>query len=467
MGLTLIGFSFAFWPGHMNGDTLFMIGQARGTNELNDHHAPVLVWLWKLLWPVLRPGEVLVLQVAAVLAGAYLVARAAFGRLGAALVSVTACLSPPVFGNLGLIGRDTWFLGFLLLAFGFLVLAVRAPERRRLGLSGALVFSILAMFARQNAAAAVIVVAVVGFAILLGPRFAERGRLLRWGAPVAAGVGAVIVALGLQVGATKATGAAAARPEQYLYLYDLAGLSVRDGTNDFPSDVYSGKVATLAATSSLDTIILLAFGDPAPIPMPRPLDQVDDMRDAWWDQITDDPGQYLEWRWDAFMKQIGVTGPGVWIYHPYVDPNEFGYEIAFPALNDLATGYQENFGNAALEGHTWQLAWVYLLFSLCAAIVLFVAGGAALIVGALAISTWTYQVGLFFGTMGTQWRFEFPVALISLLCVAVAIKVVWDRGRSGPPPREPDERTREPEELVSPGDGRQPAAAAPTATASG
>lgn len=463
MGLTLLGFSLAFWPGHMNNDALAMIGQARGTYELNDHHSPILVWLWKLAWPVLRPGSVLVLQVAAVLAGGYLVARAAFGRIGAALVSIAACLSPPVFGNLGGISRDAWFLGFLLLAFGFLVLAARSPDRRKLGLWGALAFSVLTMFARQNAAAAVIVVAVGGFAILLGSRFAERARLIRWGAPFAAGVAAVVLVLGVQVGATKATGAESVHPEQYLYLYDLAGLSVRDGENDFPPDVYAGKVSTLAQTSSVDSIIPLAFGDPPPIGMPRPADQVDEMRDAWLDQITDDPGQYLEWRWDAFMKQVGITGPGVWIYHPFVDPNEFGYSIAFPALNDIATGYQENFGNAALEGHTWQLAWVYLLFSLAAAIVLFVAGGAALIVGALALSTWTYQVGLFFGTMGTQWRFEFPVALISLICVAVAVKVVWDRGRT---PR-PSETVAEPAPEVSRVDEPRPAAAAPTATASG
>jgi hypothetical protein len=249
MGLTLLGFSLAFWPGHMNNDALAMIGQARGTYELNDHHSPILVWLWKLAWPVLRPGSVLVLQVAAVLAGGYLVARAAFGRIGAALVSIAACLSPPVFGNLGGISRDAWFLGFLLLAFGFLVLAARSPDRRKLGLWGALAFSVLTMFARQNAAAAVIVVAVGGFAILLGSRFAERARLIRWGAPFAAGVAAVVLVLGVQVGATKATGAESVHPEQYLYLYDLAGLSVRDGENDFPSDVYSGKVSTLAQTS--------------------------------------------------------------------------------------------------------------------------------------------------------------------------------------------------------------------------
>jgi hypothetical protein len=459
MGLTVLVFALGFWPGHMNNDSLAMIGQARGTYELDDHHAPVLIWLWKIAWPLLRPGTVLVLQVSAVLLGGYLVARAAFGRLAAALVSIAACLSPPVFGNLGVISRDTWFLGFLMLAFGFLVLAARSPERRKLGLWGALVFSVLTMFARQNAAAAVIVVAVGGFAILLGSRFGERGRLIRWGAPLAAGVAAIVLALGFQLGATKATGAKAVHPEQYLYLYDLAGLSVRDGADDFPLDVYAGDVATLDQESSLDTIIPLSFGDKPAIPMPRPDSQVAEMRDAWWDQVTDDPGQYLGWRWDAFMKQIGITSPGVFIYHPGIDPNAWGYKIAFPGLNDIATGYQELFADQYLNGHKLQLAWFYLLLAICAAIVLLVAGGPALIVGALALSTWTYQVGLFFGTMGTQWRFEYPVALISLICVAVAAKVVWDRGRR------PAARRSEPAEL-SPADEPRPAAAAPTATAS-
>ena len=460
MGLTVIVFALGFWPGHMNGDSLSMIGEARGTYELNDHHSPVLVWLWKLAWPVIRPGEILVLQVSAVLLGGYLVARAAFARLGAALVSIAACLSPPVFGNLGVISRDTWFLGFLLLAFGFLVLAARSPERRKLGLWGALVFSVLTMFARQNAAAAVVVVAVAGFAILLGPRFAERGRLVRWGAPVAAGLAAVVLALGLQVGATKATGADPVHPEQYLYLYDLAGLSVRDGSNDFPADVYMGDVATLEQQSSLDTIIPLAFGQDAAIPMPRPDAQVAEMRDEWFDQITDDPGQYVEWRWDAYMKQIGVTSPGVFIYHPFIDPNPWGYAIAFPALNDVVTGYQELFADEYLNGHKIQLAWFYLLLALCSAIALFVAGGTAMIVGALGLSTLVYQFGLFFGTMGTQWRFEFPVAMISLVCVAVAAKVVYDRSRRRAAPERPEAGLR-------PEDEPRPAAAAPRVTAPG
>jgi len=461
LAASLILFALAFWPGHMNGDTLAMLDEASGDVPLNDHHSPLLVWIWSLGWPIgLRPGVILVLQIAAFLSAAYLVARVGFGRLGAAIVAIAVALSPPVFGNLALVGRDVWFLDFLLLAFGCLAYAVRAPARRRPALIAAVVFAVLCLFARQNAAAAIIVFAVALAAILLSGRL-ERGRVLRVVAVAGAAVVGVVAALAFQLGSTKAVGADARHPEQYVYLYDLAGLSVREGESHFPRDVYpSGDVTTLAAQSSLDTIIPLAFGSGAAVPMPRPDDQVSEMRDAWLDEVESEPREYLEWRWDAFEKQIGVTGPGVWIFHPGIDPNEDGYHIAIPALNDVAVEYQELFADQYLNGHTFQLAWFYLLLALCAMVVLFVVPGPPRIVGALALSTWTYQVGVFFGTMGTQWRFEFPVAAVSLCAAAVAAKVAYDRIRGER--REPAEERP----LSEAGEPTRPAEV-PTASASG
>jgi hypothetical protein len=458
MGLTVVVFALGFWPGHMNADALTMVGEARGTYALNDHHSPLLVWAWDLGWPLgLRPGVILVLQVTAFLAGAYLVARAAFERLGAALVSIAVAFWPAVFGNLGGISRDTWFLAFLLLAFGFAILAVRSPERRTVGLVGAVTFALLTMFARQNAAAAVVVLAVVLAGLWLGDRTAARGRVARWGVPALAGASGVVLALGVQLGATKAVGAEAVHPEQYVYLYDLAGLSVRDGVSHFPPDVYpAGDVETLAINSSVDSIIYLGFGDNPAIPMPRPDDQVAEMRDAWLDEVTGDPKGYLGWRWDAFMAQIGIDSPGIFVYHPGIDPNGFGYSIAIPALNDVASGYQELFANDDLEGGAFHRTWFYLLIALYSAVVLLSIPGATRVVGALAVSTLTYQVGLFFGTMGTQWRFEFPTAAIALICAAVATRAVVARLRAD---RERARLSEEPEPT--------PRAAAPTASSSG
>ena len=178
--------------------------------------------------------------------------------------------------------------------------------------------------------------------------------------------------------------------------------------------------------SSVDTHPL-AFGEQPPIGMPRSDAQVAEMREVWLDEVTGDPLDYLDWRWDAFMAQIGIDSPGIFVYHPVIDPNDLGYSVAIPELNDVATGYQELFADDYLNGGTFHLAWFYLLLGLCSAIVLLAVRGVTRVVGALALSTLTYQVGLFFGTMGTQWRFEFPTAAITLICTAVAVKAFIDR----------------------------------------
>jgi len=454
-------FAVGFWPGHMNNDSLFMIEQASGAIELNDHHSPILTWIWSLGWPLgLRPGPILVLQVAGFLVGGYLIARAAFGRVAAAFVAVGVAFFPAVFGNLGVVGRDAWFLTLLALLFGFVVLAARRPDLRRFALVAAAFAGFFCLASRQNAAAAVVIAAVAGVALVLWPRLASRRRWARAAIVIACAFAVTVSGVVVASVAPRILGADRANPEQYLYLYDLAGLSVREGESEFPSDVYpSADVATLAATSSIDTIIPLAFGDPAPIPMPRSPQEVSEMRDAWTDTITDDPLEYLDWRFDVFMSQIGIDSPGVFIYHPTVDPNMRGYEIAFDLPNDLASGYQELFADEALNGHWFHLAWIYLLLAIPTMTVLLPTPGAPRVVGGLALCAWTYQVGLFFGTMGTQWRFEFPVAAITVIAATVAVKVLLDQHG--------ERRHRGTGIEVSPADAPERPSAAPIATASG
>ena len=433
MAIPVVAISVGFFPGHMNGDSLYELDQAAGNIPLTDHHTPILLWVWKLLWPLgLRPGVVLILSTVAALAGAYLLARAAFSRLGAALVACGVAFAPSVFGGLGLIGRDVWFLDLLLLTGGLLVLAQRSEGgTRTLALTGSILAAFLCIASRQNAIAVIAILLIAIAAFAFAPQLAGRRRLIRLGFPVVIGVATGVLMIAVQFVAVAALPADRVHPEQYLYLYDLAGLSLRDGENDFPESVYPfDDITPIAQTSNLDTILPLAFGETAPIPMPRSGEQVAEMKTALIDQIEDDPLQYLDWRIDGFGRQIGLDAPGVFVYHPGIDPNHFGYEVEVGWANDAVKGYQELFTDSNNDGQVFHRAWMYLLLSVFATIVLLRASEPARrTVGVMALGNLTYQAGLFLGTMGTQWRFEFPVAAVTIVATAVAVRELLDRRR--------------------------------------
>ena len=461
-GIAAVGFliiSISFWPGHMSADTLLMIDQASGTLPITDQHSPFLIWLWSLAWPLgLRPAGILTIQVAVFLLGAYLVARAAFSRIAAAVVAVAVALSPPVLGYLGTISRDAWFTALLLLCFGLLIASTRREGRAaKVALGLAALAGLLALTTRQNAAPAVAVAFAALLLLLPIVRLQRLRPWLRGAVALAAGSALALALAGLVVLGGRAAGVDQVRPQQQLYIYDLAQLSIREGRSLFPASVYpSGDVATLAATASVDSPVPLIFGPDAPIPVPLSDSQVDDLQDAWVDAVKDDPRDYLDLRIDAFGHQLAVEGPPVFVYHPGIDAND-RYTIEFSTANDLAIDYLQLFADdTTLNGGLIDRPWIYLLLAIGAGILLLRSPMPLPIAGALGFTALTYQSGLFIGTMATQYRFEYPAVVVGMLVTVVAVKALVDRRR-----RPVAERA-----VSSPGAPERPAAA-PTATVSG
>ena len=74
------------------------------------------------------------------------------------------------------------------------------------------------------------------------------------------------------------------------------------------------------------------------------------------------PLTYLEERATAFLEQISVTEPSVWIVHPTVDPNPWGYTARFPAIDNAIQRYLRFFAsNDGLAGGVVHIVWPYLL----------------------------------------------------------------------------------------------------------
>ncbi|MQA76182.1 MAG: hypothetical protein GEU88_17925 [Solirubrobacterales bacterium] len=422
----------------MNADTLVQISQVRGDAPINDQHTPILLFLWKLGWPLgVRPGVLLLIQAAVFLIGSYLVLRVALRPLGASIAAALVALSPPVLGQLGLLGRDTWFVCLLVLTFGLIALAARRPGRPATWpLVLAAVAAFLCLAARQNAAPAV-AIAVIAVAFLLwGPRLDGRRRLVRLGAPIVAGLALTIVVLGAQVAAVRVAGTFTVHPTQGVYIYDLAAFSRREDRSLFPDSVYAGGVGAIESTSSLDNIIPMVAGPNAIFHTPLSGEQTADLGDAWLDYVFDHPFDWLDVHWDAWLRQIGLTAGELVVYHPGIDPNPFGYEIAFTDSNRTLVDYLKLFvSDGSLDSGLFiYRPFIYLLLAAAAAWWLLRRGREAAIVGALALAGLAYQVGFFLATVATQYRFEFPAVVLGMLAtvaaVALAIRARVERHRA-------------------------------------
>jgi hypothetical protein len=434
----------SFWPGHMNADTLTQIDGVR-TGDVTDRHAWLLSELWRVVYPLgVNAGWILAGTIITVMAGSYLVLRAALGRIGAALGAAIVALLPQNFGSLGLIGRDIWFTALLVLAFGLLVRASQRTGRVQIALfAAALGVAVLAQASRQNAITAMVVffAAAAFFAYTrwgAGWRWAERLRSTRWrrvgGYAVGGVLASVLVAGAFAIG-RPAFGVQSQHPEQWLYIYDLAELSQREDRVLFSRSVFPAHdLAVLEQRSARDNVVPLVVPPDPPLVTPLPEAEFDRLSSDWREAVLDDPLEYLDVRWDLFMRQVAVTQPPTQIYHPVIDGSTLGYQIRFPDANNAAKDYVEAFADDNLNGNLLHATWLYLLLALGAAVVLLRSREPALnIVGLMAVAVLLYQLGLFLGATGVGLRLEDPARIMALLAAIVAGSYLIGRRRARSP----------------------------------
>lgn len=413
LALVLVG----FWPGHMSNDTLEQVRQSR-TGELTNQHTPLLNAIWGVGWDLFNagPGWILFLQNVAFLGGSHLLLRGLLKPLPAALGTVALALFPAVFGMLGYVSRDVWFTAGLLLTFGLVSLAGREQGRtRQLAAAGAILMAFLTCATRQNAAPA-LWPALILLATLALP---FRRAVLAGSALTVALVAAVFLA-------TAPLDVADNAPQEQLYAYDLAALSIQDGENLFPRSIVDDQsMAPVQERWNVDTVGPFVFAPTQLLQVPLPDDQSADLSSAWRDAITGDPVGYLEQRTTLFLRQLSITRDSVFIYHPQIDANPFGFQIRFPDANAVATDYVEAFAETpSLDGGLIHAIWIYLLICFAATVVLLrrnrswalLTLGAAAFGGGIA-----YQSGLFFGAMATQYRWEWPVTVCALLALPALV----------------------------------------------
>lgn len=438
--LVIAAIVVAFWPGQMNADTLTEIAQVQW-GLLSNQYSPILEWVWHPLYTIgFGPGWVLTAQVGLFVISAFALLRRWFSPLAAAGITALIALGPQAFGELGLVGRDAWFLSFYVACLACVARAQASEGRRRLAwLVGAVVAAWLTLAVRQNAAAVVF----LPLACLLAPPLARRISVRRLRhltiavAACVAGVAATLAMMGTQLAIDSRLSLHNANITAPLYLFDLASLSRRANHDYIPASVlHDRSMSTLRATSNVISINRMITGPGHPIPYPLTDQQVSALKHAWIHRVLADPVAYLAVRLQTAGAFLGLTQDSIWIYQPVIDPNIFGFHTSVGWANRIANDYEQAFTDALNNGGALFAPWLYLLACLVIAVALLRTRSrswAYAPVLVVALSPLTYQVGLLFGLMGSNYRYEFPCVVVAELAVALGLRLLWLRARSRSP----------------------------------
>ena len=285
----------SFNPGCTNVDLLDMWGQAHTRIYHNWHSVALTIIMTYLI--KLHDGfqPVIVLQTLAFTCGVLLTVRKYSVPLFAVALLLGITLCPPVFYWLGFIGVDSFMACWLIFAIGC-IYRYKDDNNRVffwLGMAGLY----LGFAARHNGIFAVLPLLVW----LLVPRTWSRIAVL------------ILVTVATFIGLAKITDKVfhvqTEYPEQAGFLYDMAALSVKTGTNLIPPEFQKPGVTIPMIQKQLDPYNdgWLFWGPDSVIGLTWNPAYVRHLEAAWIKAVLTHPAPYLAWRLDFFSKYAGLS----------------------------------------------------------------------------------------------------------------------------------------------------------------
>lgn len=309
-------------PGRMNADALDMYGEGLGA-PFHDWHPVIVPWLWRQLGasPQLIAVETILVAFCMVYAVVAVLRANGVAPLRAVIAAAAFALFPPVFGYLGAVSKDTWLAAILLAMF-----ALASASKGEVAASIRGLLAGLAPFIRPEA-------------ILLAPVWvwSEYALAPRKGVRLAVALGAgAVVALALTWLVEEVVKPDRRQPESAIFLFDLAGISVRTGEllltpASFPAqdlDVlrrhyWPTTIAPIAWAEPDSEMIRFVRGDDLP-----------ELRRRWIGAILAHPLAYLETRAGVLALYLR----GYWGFHPRIDANQ-EIHLFWPRLHEVANAY--------------------------------------------------------------------------------------------------------------------------------
>jgi hypothetical protein len=395
----------------MSEDSVDQLVQAREHGFFDDH-PPLMAMIWALTDLVVPgPGGMLLLF-NALYWGGLLVSFRYWPLRPRARVIAFACVAvfPPLLVNLGVIWKD-------ILMQGALVCLLAAYLRYRVSrgivpLILGLVFSVIALAARHNSAAAVW--PLLALLVAAHPRWSPT--LSRWRRSLGALCISLVLLMASSQGLSRALSPFVHQTHfwQIIPLFDLAGMSARADEM-----LFDRSIGIVRSDVSLEDI-RRAYNPRHPLSLFYPrgseplIGHTDDpqilsaIARNWWQAVAAHPLVYVESRFRVYRNMIGLSARP-YIVYAHIEPNPYGYTLPNSPLRDSVVSAFERLTPTPLF-----CIWLYLLVLsalLIQSAVAFRRGGSAL---ALALSA----SGLFYHAtfLLLSASDDFRYSLWTLLC---------------------------------------------------
>jgi hypothetical protein len=416
----------AVYPGRWTADTAAQRAEI-ASGSYTDWYGPVfnaVLHVGYLVVPSL--GALLIIQLTLLTLAVYSLAVGLFTPRVAAIVTLVVLGQPAVLGWGIALSRDVWYGVALLCAAASTSVLLRNttlhPVARGSLIAAGLAAMTLAVAAKQNGFIGLI--PLVSYALWSNPRARWLPlRERRFAGAVAATVAGLVICLAaLSLTRAIAYGPLDARrtyPQQPLYVFDTAGLSVRAGRSLFDTRVFDpARFPSLASAWWPTSVSPLVWTD-APL-LRIGTSQESPLRDKWLSAIADQPFGYLRMRWGIFSHLIGARrAPASYPYHRLEWSTSDGAPARHPAASRIVEEYLGWFESSVLHRG--------ILYAL--AIVAFIPLGwrrnsAGRIIAVAGLGSLLYVSTYFFLAVVIDTRFNWVMVVLGTLCAAGCVQAL-------------------------------------------
>ena len=429
--ICIFGFGLTVWsffPGAMSGDSPSNLNSGRD-EYYYDIHSPVLSFIWGRLDEVV-PGPALMFALQNLVFWGTCALLWAITYRESFLLGLALTLfgfTPHILSSLTVVWKDVGMGVALLLSVALIYAAKK--KRSLFFLAVSFPFLLIGCAARLNSIIAVIPIAIWSVFVLFSI-LDLRQRIL------VTALGGICYIAVLAAGAHwityTLTEGRTTYPFQQNYLYDLAAISLRRGEILFPDYVVRNELfvpellGSRYNTRSVNELLYPGLplpGDRQILPLTEDPNEVEALKDKWFETVTQHPGDYLIHRSKVFGILIGLdrSVPASQQYLGFTDsPPEYrgsenaGFQILMKYFHAFRRPFPQTFFFRAI---VWLLLCAFLLYKAWKNN--FVRDWD--IVTALAASCLMYTLAYFPTTPSTEFRYLFWPALASAVAVIFGI----------------------------------------------